>query len=122
MGYLKKIAAGATIAGALAFAGVGLATGVANADTPSPHPAVLMSSFDGFPLDNWGYGPYGPGYGPGYGWAGGPGGYGPGYGWAGGPGGYGPGYGYGPDYGPGGACAWIPPFVSAWIPPVACGG
>jgi hypothetical protein len=113
MGYLKKIAAGATIAGALALAGVGLATGVANADTPSPHPAVPMSYFDGFPLDNWGYGPYGPGYGPGYGWAGGPGGYGPG--------GYGPG-GYEPGYGSGGACAWIPPFVSAWIPPVACGG
>ena len=96
MGYLKKIAAGATIAGALAFTGVGLATGVANADTPSPHPAVPMSYFDGFPLDNWGYGPYGPGYGPGYGSA--------------------------PGYGSGGACAWIPPFVSAWIPPVACGG
>jgi hypothetical protein len=98
-----------------------VATGVANADTPSPHPAVPMSYFDGFPLDNWGYGPYGPGYGPGDGWGGGPGGYGPDYGSAGGPGGYGPG-GYGPGYGSGGACALIPPFVSAWIPPVACGG
>src|ERR1700722_20760434 len=100
MGYLKKIAAGATIAGPLAFPSGGLATGVANPDTPSPHPAVPMSYFDGFPLDNWGYGPYGPGYGPGDGWGGGPGGYGPDYGSAGGPGGYGPG-GYGPDYGSG---------------------
>jgi hypothetical protein len=116
MGYLKTIAAGATIAGALAVTGLGLAAGVANADAPSSHPAVTMSNLDGFALDNWGYGP-GYGYGPGDG-------YGPGYGWAGAPGDYGPGYGYGsgPGYGYGGACAWIPPFVSQWIPPVACGG
>jgi hypothetical protein len=109
MGYLKKVAAGASIAGALAATGLGLATGVANADAPSLHPAVPTSILGGFALDDWGYGPgYGPG--PGYGWAGGPGyGYGPGSG---------PGYGYGYN----GACAWIPPFVSQWIPPAACGG
>jgi hypothetical protein len=89
MNYLKKIAAGAGIAGALAVAGLGLATGVANAD-------------------DWGYGPYGPDGGNGYGWAGAPG--------------YGPGNGYGPGYGYNGACAWMPPFVSQWIPPAACGG
>jgi hypothetical protein len=63
MGYLKKIAAGAVIAGALTA--TGLPTAVANAD-------------------DWGYGP-GYGYGgPGYGWAGGPGyGNGPGYGYGG---------------------------------------
>ena len=90
MGYLKKIAAGAGIVVALALTGLGLTTGVANAD-------------------NWGHGP-GPGWGGG-----------PGYGWAGTPG-YGPGYGYAPGYGYNGACAWIPPFVSQWIPPAACGG
>ncbi len=111
MGYLKTIAAGATIAGALAFTGVGVAAGVANADAPSSHPAVTTSNLDGFALDNWGYGPgYGYGGGPGYGWAGAPGD------------GYGPGSGGGPGYGYGGACAWIPPFVSQWIPPVVCGG
>ena len=110
MANLKRIAAGGAIAGALAFTSLGLATGVANADAPSPHPAVPVSDLNGFAVDNWGYG---PGYGPGPGWAGGPG-----YGW--GPAGYGPGYGYGGGYG--GACAWIPPFVSAWIPPVVCGG
>ena len=93
MGHLKKIAAGASIAAALAFTGFGLATGVANAD-------------------NWGYGPgYGPGGGPGYGWAGAPG-YAPGYG---------PGY-AGPGYGYNGACAWIPPVLSQWVPPAVCGG
>jgi hypothetical protein len=102
MDYLKKIAAGAAIAGALAVTGLGLATGVANADTPS------------IALDDWGYGPYGPSGGPGYGWAGAPG-YGPGYG-------YGPGNGYGPGYGYNGDCAWVPPVVSQWIPPAACGG
>ena len=49
-------------------------------------------------------------------------GYGPGYGWNGGPGYYGPAYGYGPGYGYGGACAFIPPVVSQWIPPAVCGG
>ena len=103
---LKKTATGAAIAGALALTGLGAAGGVANADAPSAHSAVTMSTLNGFALDDWGYGPgYGYGYGPGYG---------PGWGgWGGGPG-------YG--YGYGGACAWIPPFVSQWIPPVACGG
>jgi hypothetical protein len=114
---LKRIAAGATVAGGLALTGLGLATGVASADAPQ-----AASTVGGFALDDWGYGPGYGGGGPGYGWAGGPGyGYGPG-----GPGyGYGtggPGYGYGPGYGSGGACVWIPPFVSQWIPPVACGG
>ncbi len=112
MGHLKKTAAGASIAGALAFTDFGLVTGVANADAPSLHPAVTTSNLGGFALDNWGYGPgYGPGGGPGYGWAGVPG-YAPGYG---------PGYG-GPGYGYNGACAWIPPVVSQWIPPAVCGG
>jgi hypothetical protein len=110
--YLKKIGAAAGIAGALAVTGLGLATGVANADAPSLHPTVTTSTLGGFALDDWGYGPYGPGGGPGYGWSGAPG-YGPGYGY---------GSGYGPGYGNNGACAWIPPFVSQWIPPVACGG
>ena len=113
MGYLKKIAVKASIAGALAVTGLGLATGVASADAPSPQLVPTTSIPGGFALDDWGYGP-GYGYGPDNGWAGGPG-YGPGNGWAGGPG-YGPGYGYN------GACAWIPPFVSQWIPPAACGG
>ena len=109
MGYLKEIAAGAIIAGALLASG--LSTGVANAD-----PAVTASNPGGFALDDWGNG-------PGYGWGGGPGYGGPGYGWAGGPGyGNGPGYGYGPGYGSGGACVFIPPFVSQWIPPAVCGG
>ena len=109
MGHLKRIAAAASIAGALAVTGLGLAEGVANADAPSARPATP----GGFALDDGGYG-------PGYGWGGGPG-----YGWAGSPGygGYGPGDGgYGPGYGYNGACAWIPPVVSQWIPPVACGG
>ena len=99
MGYLKKIAAGAAVTGALVVSGLGLAT--ANAQAPS----LPASNHGGFALDDWGYGPgYGSGPGPGYGWAGGPG------------------YGYGPGYGSDGACAWIPPFVSQWIPPAACGG
>jgi len=111
MGCLKTIAAAAGITGALAITCLGLATGVANADAPSPHPAIPTSNLGGFATDHWGYGPGWGGGGPGYGWAGGPG-YGPGYGY----GGYGPGYGYN------GACAWIPPAVSQWIPPAACGG
>jgi defect in organelle trafficking protein DotC len=112
MGCLKKIAAGAILAGALGVTGLGLATGVANADDYGYGP--------GFGYGGPGYGA--PGYGaPDYGGAG----YGaPGYGWAGAPG-YGPGYNnYGPGYGSGynGVCALIPPFVSEWIPPVACGG
>ena len=110
MGCLKTIAAAAGITGALAITCFGLATGVANADAPSPHPAIPTSNLGGFATDNWGYGPGWGGGGPGYGWAGGPG-YGPGYG-----------YGYGPGYGYNGACAWIPPAVSQWIPPAACGG
>jgi hypothetical protein len=92
---LKRIAAGAAMAGALSIFSLGLGAGVANAD--------------------WGPGGgYGWGPGPGYGYGGGPGyGYGGGPGWSGAPG-------YG--YGGGGACAWIPPFVAEWIPPVACGG
>ena len=107
MRYLKKIAAKAGIAGALAVTGLGLSAGVASADAPSPHLAPATSIPGGYALDDWGYGP-GYGNGPGNGWAGGPG--------------YAPGYGYGPGYGYNGACAWIPPFVSQWIPPVACGG
>jgi hypothetical protein len=103
MSHVKKIAAGAGIVGALAITVLGPATGVANADTASPY-------LGGFASDN-------PGYGPGYGY-----GYGPGYGWAGAPGqNYGPG-GYGPGYGYNGACAWVPPFITQWIPPVVCGG
>ena len=67
MSYVKKIAAGAGIAGALAITILAPATGVANADTASPY-------LGGFASDN-------PGYGPGYGY------YGPRY--------YGPAY-YGP--------------------------
>lgn len=121
MSYMKRIAAGAGIAGALAIGVIGPTTGVANADTPSPYPTVTMSNLGGFASDNGGYG-YGPGYGPGYGY--GPNyGYAPNYGWAGAPGqNYGPGTGYGPGYGYNGACAWVPPFISQWIPPVVCGG
>jgi hypothetical protein len=104
MSYLKKFAAAAGIAGALTVTGLGPAAGLANADAPSPRPAVTASNLGGIALTDWGYGPYGPGGGPGYG---------PGYG-------YSPGYGYGSGYN--GACAWVPPFVSQWIPPAACGG
>jgi hypothetical protein len=76
MSYVKKIAAGAGIVGALAITVLGPATGVANADTASPY-------LGGFASDN-------PGYGPGYGYN--------------------------------GACAWVPPFITQWIPPVVCGG
>jgi hypothetical protein len=113
MANLKKIATDATIAGALALTALGLGTGVANADPPSPHPAVMTSKLDGFALDNWG-GPGWGGGGPGYGYGGAPG-----YGYGGGPG-YG--YGGGPGYGYGGGCAWVPPVVSVWIPPAVCGG
>lgn len=120
MVHLKTITAGATIAGALAFTAIGVGAGVANADAPSAHPAVVTSLHDGFALQDWGGSGYG--WGPGYGWGGGPN-----YGWGGGPGyGYngGPGYGYngGPGYGYNPGCAWIPPVVSQWIPPVVCGG
>ena len=87
MRNLKKIAAGGTIAGALALGALGVSTGVANAD-------------------DWGYGPgYGWGGGPGYGWAGGPG-YAPAYG-------YGPGYGYGGAcaFIPPIVSQWVPPAV-----------
>jgi hypothetical protein len=71
MGYLKTIAAGAGIVGALAVTGLGLATGVANADAPSTFPAPKTSIPGGFSLENWGFGP-GPGWGggPGYGYNG----------------------------------------------------
>ena len=104
MGRIKKAVTRASIAGALAVTGVGLALGVANADTPSPQPPTSIPG--GVALDDWGYG---PGYGPG-GWSGAPG-YGPGYGWAGAPG-----------YGYNGPCVWIPPVVSQWIPPAVCRG
>lgn len=101
MGYLKIMG----MASALAVTGLGLTTGVANADAPFAAPAVTTSIHGGIPLDNWGYG-------PGYDWGGAPG-----YPWAGAPG-----YGYGPNVGYYGPCAWIPPVVSVWIPPAVCGG
>jgi hypothetical protein len=84
---LKPIAAGATIAGALGLAALGIGTGVANAAPPSPVTSGTLWQQDRG--GDWGHGPGGGdwgGPGPGYG----DGGYG--YGGYGGPG---PGYGNG---------------------------
>lgn len=76
---LKQIAAGATLAGALGLAGLGLGTGVANAAPPSPVTAQLPQGHGDYWGHgdrgdrgrggdwNWGYyGGQGPGYGYGY--------------------------------------------------------
>jgi hypothetical protein len=79
---LKRIAAGATIAGALGLTAVGLGTGMANAAPPAP--VTAGSQFPQGHGDYWGhggrgdhgrggdwnrgyYGGQGPGYGYGYG-------------------------------------------------------
>jgi hypothetical protein len=84
---LKRIAAGATIAGALGLTAVGLGTGVANAAPPAP--VTAGSQLPQGHGDYWGnggrgdqgrggdwhrgyYGGQGPGYGYGYGYGGPP--------------------------------------------------
>ena len=82
---LKRIAAGATIAGALGLTGLGLGTGVANAAPPSPVTAGTQLPQGHGDYGHWGHGGYGdrgdrgrggdwnrgyyggPGYGYGYG-------------------------------------------------------
>jgi hypothetical protein len=84
---LKKIAAGAVIAGTVGFTTLGFGTGLANATPASPG---IMWQQDG---DGW----WGHGHGHGHGhWDGDGGGWGggPGWGW-GGPGWGGPGWGWG---------------------------
>jgi hypothetical protein len=95
MTHWKTIAAGATIAGSLGLAALGLGSGLANA-APSPVASQVGWS-------QWGGGGYGPGGGGhgggGRGWGGGPG-WGGGRGWGGPPPAYGyGGYGYGAGYG-----------------------
>jgi hypothetical protein len=90
---LKKIAAGAMIAGTLGFTALGLGSGVANASPTLP----------GIPWQQdggwwWGHG-HGHGHwhgGDGWGWGG------PGWGWGGGPG-----WGWGGGWGGGGICVGI---------------
>jgi hypothetical protein len=80
---LKRVAAGATIAGALGLTALGMGTGVANAAPPSPVTSMtqLAQGHGGY----FGHGGGGPGYGGGYfnrGYYGGDGYYGrPGYGY-----------------------------------------
>ena len=49
--YLKKIAAGAALAGALGFTAVGLSAGIANAAPPAPAVAGWPQDHDG----HWGH-------------------------------------------------------------------
>jgi hypothetical protein len=49
--YLKKIAAGAAMAGALGFTAVGLSSGIANAAPPAPAMAGWPQDHDG----HWGH-------------------------------------------------------------------
>jgi hypothetical protein len=93
---VKKI--GVTIAGAAAFAALGIGSGVANADKSlpsSPGMTKLDKPHWDDDWDDWDRDRRGPGWnGPGYG------------------------YGYGGGYG--GPCVWVPPAVSMWVPPAVC--
>jgi hypothetical protein len=93
MTHWKTIAAGATIAGSLGLAALGLGSGLANA-APSP----VLSQVGWSQWGGWGpgHGPGGPGWGRGPEWGPPPP---PAYGY----GGYG-GYGYGAGYGAPSAC------------------
>jgi opacity protein-like surface antigen len=106
---MKKIGAGLTIAGALAFTALGMGAGVANADQPVPSTPGMTWKLDhghGHGGGDWGGGDWGGGGWNGGGWNGG--------GWNGG--GWNGGYGA-----PCGAGVWVPPAVWAWVPPAAWG-
>jgi hypothetical protein len=93
---VKKIGAQAAIVGALAFTGLGIGAGVANADQPAPtSPAITWKLDRDDDWDDWDDG-----------WRGGPRWDGPGY--------------YGPGYYGNGPCVWVPPAVSMWVPPAVC--
>jgi hypothetical protein len=78
--YLKKIAAGAAMVGALGFSAVGLGAGIASAAPPAPVVAGILWQQDRGHGGHWGHGD-GRGWGDRGGWGyGGNWGYGPGWG------------------------------------------
>lgn len=94
---VKKIGAQTAIVGALAFTALGIGSGIANADQPTPSSPGMTWKLDNDDWDDWDDDDWDR-------WRGGPRWDGPGY--------YGPGY-----YG---GCAWVPPAVSMWVPPAVC--
>jgi hypothetical protein len=98
---VKNIGAGAVIVGALTAGGLGVGSGVASADQSLPASPGATWKLDRPHWNNWdGEGGEGADWdGDWNGWYGGPGWDGGGY------------------YG---GCAWVPPAVSMWVPPVVC--
>ena len=94
--FVKKIAAGAAMVGALGFSAVGVGVGIANAAPPAPVVAETLWQQDRGHGGDWGYW----GHGDGRGW-GDRGGWGYGGNW-----GYGPGWGC--VTGPYGHVTWCP--------------
>ena len=87
--YLKKIAAGAAMVGALGFTAVGLGAGIASAAPPAPVVAGTLWQQDRGHGDDWGRHGDGRDWGDRGGWGyGGNWGYGPGWGCVTGPFGY----------------------------------